>query len=1121
MVESCHITNVFTKIRLTIIGILLVAACAEDTATTVSEDTKSPFDAAGFVGNTFDAEGIDGHVAEDKAGPTITLVLPKVGDIVSETTTVHVLAEDPSGVALIKVAVNSDPLEDSHPDPNVFLGQWKTTIYSNGEHKLLMLARDEVGNETWQSVPIEVDNDVGSLVAGYVNVGTPVRQATVKIHELSSKGIGKLLGQTKTDENGKFSLATGFDADSGWGLITVTGPAWYDHPETGEVLQMVADNRLTSVVKVVPGYFVETQVNVWTTIATRLMEGLSGQGASFSNQWPIAIQWLSEHLQRPDTFELDVTTPLDPRLVPPDSPLTPGVIVGLTQLALWRIAEEQESDLFDAAKKLAADLATDANFDGDGRYEDQNDVSVLLWNSGLPLNTEVTRYQLAEAVADWVSDYEADTEDWPDALRYEALNKPMGLLDTLAYDTGPLYPPGDKAPPHYFDNDAPLVMFVDPTPPEGTWYGLEDTVTLVAVAVDKSALSEFSLSFIPQQTLLDTWKVVWDGKTLSAELPVAQLPAGKWTAVATAIDKSKWALKGSASRSFQLDKTPPKIVQVGPAADPPLAMAVVDFQVMAEDNESGLAKVTVDPQDCTDCFPKSLTYDEASGIWQGKMDLWKEGPQNYVVIAEDKAGNLTAQSHTLVRDTIPPVLTALESKYVPAENLKLQDGTTAQSVEWSSQMLETDLVEVCGLDDNVSVHMCLKPLSIFVHEAKCTTTSPKLIFDIQDAHLVGLMGHFDYGHLATDEFNSKTSGTLTPTAKGVLMVPLCSDTLGKPFETPGAVHQIKIWATDSAGNKSKTVTVQFTVTWETPPLWVGPSKAPLDQWDLASYSFDEFTIHKPFAVHETGGTSQNTYRVLSYDIINPHPVPIEANVDHLGTVVAELGMRRGYLYIENFTTPKFCNVDLCSYLVGEYPGENKLTKGGCINQVKFETLLWETLSMNSEVRIVGINSASEFVKEGTTLWIPPHTAANLSWRLWTSETCLIPPPHTFQVGGDAQKTIQFYPTTGESCKNYGKAAQGNTTVPYELTNYAGIASCAAALVGETIHGANFFVPLVQMSIRTRLHAEKLNMPYVLGLSYHADLGNTKALMVPGTTDSLWSDTFHPPPTLGGSPYYNL
>ncbi|NUN16685.1 MAG: hypothetical protein HUU55_23920 [Myxococcales bacterium] len=63
--------------------------------------------------------------------------------------------------------------------------------------------------------------------------------------------------------------------------------------------------------------------------------------------------------------------------------------------------------------------------------------------------------------------------------------------------------------------------------------------------------------------------------------------------------------------------------------------------------------------------------------------------------------------------------------------------------------------------------------------------------------------------------------------------------------------------------------------------------------------------------------------------------------------------------------------------------------------------------------------------------------------------------------------------------------------------------------------------VVHTSLRTRLHSEKLEIPVIFGLTYSAQNGNVKPIVVDGIKEALWSDTFHPPATIGDEPYYNL
>lgn len=1107
----------------------VVVGCGDDSGYSSSEYGGNGENAAGGGNGNHDyGAGADGFAwsdgvvfADDTTGPTILILRPTTGETLTGLTTVHVTAQDPSGVASVLVALNSDIIEDSHPNAAVFLGTCKTKFYSNGTHKLVVNAKDTLGNTTWLSVPVTIDNDAGTLVAGIVSVGAWVQQATVKIYDWTKEGKGGLVGQGLTDETGHFGFATTVDSSTGWGLVVVTGPGWFVHPETGKTQQMLFSDELTSLIPLTPGGFGDANVSAWTTMAVRLMEGLAFQGAPKSIQWPLAVQWISEHLQRPESFEIGTVPPKDPFLLEKDSKLSPGTIIELTQMALLRVADEEQSSIFEAAKKLGADLATDGMFNGHGRYLTALAPSNLLWNSGQPVDTEDTRYRLAAALADLVLDFEATREEWPTSMSYDVLNAPMGLLDTLSFDDGPLYPLAEEAPPHYFDHDPPVVQFIEPTPAQASWVGAGSTLIVVAHAKDKSPLMDFHFEFEPELAISDNWKISDDGKTITAEISGKDLKGGDLTVRAVAVDASRTPLTASADRVFQVDKTPPIIATIDPPNDPPLSAKTVELVVDVGDAESGVAKVDVTPNGCPDCGATAMVWDEAAGRWTGQVILWAEGTLTYVVEAHDNAGNLSIKSHTLVRDTVEPVMTAVKSEYVRALEKSLKDGTTALKAVWGEQATKTDLVVECDLGTSDAPHTCSAPLSIFVHEAACNVGSPTLKYDVDDVHLKSLSAHFEYGHIVGESIVKKADGTLAVSPKGALEIPLCSDTLGEDFAAPNVTHVVKFWVQDSAGNSSEAITVTFTVAWETPPLWIGPSKKPLDPWDLATYSFDDFTIHKPFAKQKDYAETASGHRMYMLEIINPHPVTMFVVFDQLAPILMELGMQRAYLAFEKVQQSSLsCKMEDCAYLYSSHPNEPWSPPiGACVSQLAYEQPVWTSTDLETKI---GINTGGSFSTEvtpGTWAVIGPNTIALLSWYVRTANTCQIPPP---SVRFANWVPVKFYQAATQTCDELGTKANGELFLLYEPGYYSGAAWCTEN-GGTKAVWTGYNVPLLWTSARARIDAPGGSGGVLLSVSYSATLqsASTRTDNKSYANDVVWSSGFTFPKWLKSKPYYQL
>lgn len=1104
-------------LRLMVLAALL-GACSDTAVTGVVAETDARpggvaaadggadggADAAAGVADS-DADGAP-DVAPDEEGPIIEVLLPADGATVSGLVTVHLTATDPSGVASLLADIDGAALTDANPAPGVLLATWDTLASPDGQHKLSARAVDALGNEAWLTVPLVSHNGAGKLVAGSVSLGYPVVGATVRVYDRGVSGaLGLALGEAVTAPDGSFSLQTDREAASGWGVVVVAGPGGeVQDPETGEVLELASDDALRAVIPLPPGEgSVVVRVHGWTTLATRLVEGLERWGTDFDEAPALAAGLVGEHLRRP--------IPVDLQLVEPALPAgdafvwpKPAALVGLTHVGLARMARERGGTILDAVRLLAADL-TDAVFDGKGAL-DTGAGGPLKWPGTKPVHTEDSRYELAVGLAAWAGETWTDKAH-PPGVTAADLQAAGGFLDTIASDDSPLYPSAGWL----FDEDPPDVQWLPPTPASKTWVGPEGTVTLAAHATDKSPLAAFTLTVAGA-----AHAATLAGTTLTGTVDLTQVPDGELEVVAAATDTSRGALSGTATRLLWVDRTAPTMpaAQVSPPSGGTTNQDAVTLTVAATDEGSGIVAVDATPlAGCEPCAPVPLVA-AGAGAWSATLPLPLEGDNGFLLRARDLAGNVAELAWEVRRDTEAPVVVYQGSSYVDAGELELDTVNESMVIAWSNEVAAS-LAGPCCLQGGAGCDQgeCSSTLQMFVQDLTCGDHTPHVEVRVLDPDLDKSTLTLQYGWAGSDGVVWVSSRQVALAPDGTADVRLCGDDLGVEFP-PAAdthVHAIRLEAADLAGNTSAPFDMSFEIAVITPPLWVGELPAGEPKWTLAGYGPSDGTLQVPFAP-TTGGADgmAGHFRIGGSRVVNPHAVPIHVSAFPQPIVTVSRATRRTYLKVSP-DQPQ-CAQSLCTYVWGDASAEETPSLGACVKSLYFaggET--WEPIP--PEVRTYALvgEAAAVDVTAPTKLTIPPKTEVHVVTHLISGGTCAVKPPRAHTYGG---QTLDVYlradvDDAAVPCPP-GDAAPGE---PAPVPVGVALSSCKSQAGGAP--GGSYLNPRVVTGVRLQTLTSSASAVVWNYWADDADLRNIKgpsigALIAPAN-ESLKAPTTQWPP----------
>lgn len=1031
----------------------------------------------GMAGGKPDAVTSDGgappDTPQDGEGPTITVLAPKGGQALTGAVLVHVVAEDPSGVADIEVSVGDELLQDTNPQPGAFLGTWDSLTAGDGEHHLSVRARDKLGNESWFDEDVLVANGLGRTVTGTVSVGWPVAGATVVLRDWNDGlGEGQVLASGETDGEGRFTLQTPIAAPTGWGVLEVAGPGGTTKdPYTGTKKTLAEGDTLRGLARLDEGAgAVVARVDALTTMVERLAAGLRKSGTDTDAAPGKAKTWLAEHLWRPKSFELG-----EARVGLPDEDVlewpSAEAVLGLTHVGLAREAADKGGDIFDAARVLAADLA-DTRFDGYGAEPGAVD-GYLAWPDDTPVEIEDTRYTLALHIAVWASG---------NPPLKQAIDEPGGLLDDIASDMGPLYPKGEGLQAYPWDVDPPEVEWLPPTPAEGAWVNTAE-IAVTASATDESPIAKFDFVTVPALEVSAELKE----DTLTGKVKLGEVLSGPLVIKAVAEDGAKEPNTGSVERTIQVDRVPPTIDEESliPAEGAWVNSKAVEVRVKVSDVGAGVKKVMVEvPQDTTTGYTLELTDED---LWVGQVGLPKDGTNLLEIVATDNAGNEEHLTRTVVRDLVPPTVTYIGSEYAPAEDLVLASGTSKAGPTWETvQNKNIALNSMCCLSgDGCTPSVCTKPITILATELGCSGNGPRLNFIATDAEDPAPSMHWRLSE--SKEYGLVLSSGELADFEGKSSFTLCEDFLDVTWsEIAGTPLSLEVVAVDHAGNESTSWMLLFTVELVTPPLWIEQQVMGLVPDDLLFYGPDTLTAHYPFGTVSPMGADPLGYALARWKVVNPHDTPLQLTFDNVGTYTMYRIDRRGYLKLEQAAPT--CPLGKCSYIWADGHPDSPLA-APCGAALAFQeeqvplgvpiaTYVWESVA-----------KPPEEVHTGEKLQLPAHGEIEIVVRAQTQGTCALAEPVVFDGPAGNSKFYEA-PKIASAC-GWWPAFPGEA-ISYNPGN--AIATCTSTagngwnmanprlVIGLEALSSSWKVPPFRVSFNTSVSAARVD-----GAAYVSDL----------------------------------
>ncbi|MFT7623125.1 MAG: hypothetical protein ACI9WU_002302, partial [Myxococcota bacterium] len=455
-------------------------------------------------------------------------------------------------------------------------------------------------------------------LSGFVALAGPVAGASVQIRDAGGQTVA-----TATTGTDGFFLASMAEVGAGPIQIRVFGAtAIYLEVDGATERGLDSSDLLTASLDWDPAAAAEgISVNALTTLVDVLAAARSDQGAAALAG---ARQDLTAHFSRPETF-VPVSTPTSSLAAASLSWPGPRAASALFHAGLSRLALDLDVGTADLVEALGQDLS-DGVFDG---QIDGADVHVLGEHA---LEADTTRWILAAATDSVVDDPSVNQT----AMTYAALAADGGYYTLISSDDGVLYPA--DAPWKRFDESAPALTFVAPTPVSGAFVG--DSIELAAQAEDDSELISFDVD-----SPAGAQAVFTPPATLTAILSLADQGDGPLVVVIRAEDAS--GNVATESREFTIDQTPPQVTLVVPDL---FNDAALELTGQAVDTGSGMQSVTVDWQAVA--LADDGTFEVAHP--------WVEGTNYLTVRGYDGVGNEAIVMASGILDTTPPIITWYE-----------------------------------------------------------------------------------------------------------------------------------------------------------------------------------------------------------------------------------------------------------------------------------------------------------------------------------------------------------------------------------------------------------------------------------------------------------------------------
>jgi hypothetical protein len=270
-----------------------------------------------------------------------------------------------------------------------------------------------------------------------------------------------------------------------------------------------------------------------------------------------------------------------------------------------------------------------------------------------------------------------------------------------------------------------------------------------------------------------------------------------------------------------------------------------------------------------------------------------------------------------------------------------------------------------------------------------------------------------------------------PVEGGELEVPLCGGALGQQLldSAPGVVHELTVTVTDDAGNVSAPVVLELEVEPVLPPIRVAMVSG-VDEWDLANFSFQDGTLHVPFAPAGEGGADDlpGRYRLARYEVVNPWDLDLLMVSSIAAPLQVERGVRRSYLKLSG--AQNACSPGQCAYLWKDLlPGED-VPQGPCTLAKTFPVEL-ETLDVEQEVVVIA-GGTTKPLAPTTKVSLPAHGSVAVDLLAPLAGTCFVTAPTVHSYAGS--QTLVYEPKP--SCEGVPASAD---VLPFGYTSST--ASC--------------------------------------------------------------------------------
>jgi hypothetical protein len=737
-------------------------------------------------------------------GPAITFDSPS--GTVMGLVDIKVTAVSPVGVQSLTVGWDSTTpgpaLVDANPDPAVFeVHGFDTTQLGDAEWTLTATATDALGHTTDGSKHSFFIDNIGFGTVSGVAIKGPITGATVRAFRFAGGVRGALLGTGTTNASGVFSNITLAQGYSGPVEVAVGQTGTYTEESSPVQVTVDVDNELRTVIPnyadgQAVGQVVVTPITSFAAAYLDWKVAQAGATANIPTLWQEAVAVMQAQFDIPDIEHL---TPIAPSSI---VTLSGGAryslaLVGLSQRAL-QVSSNRPSGSGDAGSfpsvmnSLVVTAKLEADLRSDGCWNGKSGATDLLYGGTTKLSKDDTRIGLASAIVAYVQGPENQTP-------FAGAGDLLGLLDTLSLggiSTGAGGCPGGGIYPDDgtgYDQVGPTVAF---TAEPGDLVALDPvvrgTIHLVATGDDHGVdpkpstvlQREASPNPIP---LVDT-----DGDATDADAHVTidtvALGDGPQTLTAKSTDDS--GNVGTAQHSFIADNTAPVLSVTG---------------VQNGDSYADNRVITFKQDDAN---PGTTTATLNGAAFTSGSQVTQDADYTLIVTGTDQAKNPALPlTVTFKLNRMGPIISitgvAANQYYNTARTIGFSQNGTGGTISATLNGLPLTSDSMVTLDNEYD-------LVVNATNAAGLTGTTSLHFTIDTiAPVITFGGVADDGAYKESVFvtfgqNDLHKGTTTALLNNAAIVN------GTTVSTD-ADYQLKLTATDLAGNLATPVTLAFVV----------------------------------------------------------------------------------------------------------------------------------------------------------------------------------------------------------------------------------------------------------------------------------------------------------------------